>query len=247
MARFVPVCVAVLGLSVLLLAGCGSSSQVVAQKVVSALVSANGRTITVAAQGGGCTTGADLVATESSADVRLRLTVDMTGSNCASDVRLVQASATLPDPLGARKLIDERTGRTVSYIPAHDLAQPRWLPAGASEPQGSLMNGWTRTYTFPTSRRLAPLTIAESIGRYADQTRFTAIGDSSSRLSIHGHPAHLVLWHDSGKLDGAFVGWVEGRYSIIVSSEPARPHQRVLSPHVLLRAARGLRVPARAQ
>jgi len=229
-------------------AACGGSGpSIQSQDISRALVSADGRTITVPALGGGCVTGVHLTAAETSAEVDLRLTARVSGEGvCPADVVLLQASVVLPRPLGSRRLVDQATGRAVPYIPGQDLARPGWLPPGAGKPGNSFSGGWTRTYTFPESRRLAPLEISENPGRFADPQQFADGGASPRKVSVGGKPARLVV-EDSGHLGDVFVGWMAGKYSIVVSSAPWYADQRTLSPRAVLRVARTLRVPARAR
>lgn len=247
MARSRVIAVAALGLSVLGLSvgGCSIGSHTEGQKITSALVSADGRTITVPAFGGGCTTGFDLMATETPNDVRLHLTEHLSGGACTAVREYGQASTSLPSPLGARRLIDEQTGHAIAYIPSQDLAQPGWLPAGASRPRDTAMNGWTRTYTFATSPRLAPLTITENPKHFANPGQFTQ--RTATAVRIHGHPARLVSGRATPISVGeTYVGWVANGYSIIVSSMPLRAAQRPLPAHVIMRIARALRIPTHA-
>lgn len=219
------------------------------ERIARALVSADGRTVTVPAEGGGCVIGVHLTATETPTQVGLDLSQHLSkGSVCTGDIRLLQASTVLAQPLGTRTLVDQSTGLDVSYIPGQDLAEPGWLPPGAGSPRDTYLNGWTRTYSFPDSSRIAPLQIIENPGRFANPDQFTSNRSSATTVSVDGTPAQLVVERAaSGRIAEAFVGWVAGRYSIIVSSMPWVAGQRALSPRALMRVARGLQVPPSAR
>jgi len=216
------------------------------EPVAKALVSADGRTITVPATGGGCVTGVRLSAIETPTEVRLDLSRSMSkGTVCTAETRLLQASAMLAQPLGTRTLVDQSTGREVAYIPGQDLAAPGWLPPGASSPRDSYTDGWTRTYTFPKASRIAPLQIIENPGRFANPDQFTDNRSNAVTVRVGDADGQLVVERaTSGRVEEAFVGWVAGRYSIIVSSSPWTVGQRALSPAGVMRVARALRVPA---
>ena len=106
----------------------GISAQL--QPIDHALVSPDGRVITVPALGGGCVTRVALTASETGTAVRLRLTAySITGRNvaCPADVQLLQASTTLREPLAGRHLVDASRGRQIRYLRGTQLTQPAWL------------------------------------------------------------------------------------------------------------------------
>lgn len=216
------------------------------QVIKTALLSADGRTITVPATEGGCARGVRLTAIEATADVRLSLTEnDSKAEACSSVLVVTHASTKLTEPLGARRLIDQKSGEAITYIPAEDLASPSWLPSGAGAPVSTPLNGWTRTYNFPAGSRTAPLTITENPGRFANPAQFSDNVASSQTVRVHQITAQLVVEPRGARRPVQdFVGWVEGRYAIIVSSSPTRTGQHSLSPRTLMRVARGLLIPS---
>jgi hypothetical protein len=144
------------------------------QPIDHALVSFDGRQVTVPALGGGCIRRAALTATQTTRTVLLRLTAySISGPHvaCAANVRLLQASTTLDAPLGERPLVDASTHHLTAYIPEGDLAHPGWLPRGATGPTNSPLEGWTRAYTFPKPMHRAPLTIVENPRAFSNQDR----------------------------------------------------------------------------
>ncbi len=86
-------------------------------------VTDGGLGLAVQALGGGCRRLA-LQAQESSAEVRLTLTVTRPPGICPPYVTLVEVTTTLHAPLGDRRLVDTATGRTIlpqtpSGVPSH--------------------------------------------------------------------------------------------------------------------------------
>jgi hypothetical protein len=229
------------------MAGCqtrGTSADL--QPITRALVSVDGRSITVPAMGGGCVTRVVLTASQTVSVVRLRLsTFAAIGRDvvCASDVRLLEATTRLDEPLGRRHLIDTDTGRQVPFIPGRDLATPRWLPREAGRPQNSPISGWTRTYFFARRLRRAPLTIDQSPRRFADPREFPTTSGRLTHLTIHGHPALLWVETQGRGIDQDRLGWHAGGYALIVASIPLRADQRPVSPSAVTRVATNLTLP----
>ncbi len=223
----------------------GISTQL--QPIDHALVSANGREVTVPALGGGCIRRVVLTATGTRQVVRLRLTAySLSGPHvaCPADVALLQASTTLRAPLGRRQLVDASTGHRISFIPETELARPRWLPRGASGPDSSPMEGWTRTYTFPDRVHRAPLTIVENPRDFANPGELGAQAGTVSHLTIHGHPATLVAERQQGTLLQDRIGWHAGGYAITVESQSLHANQRPFSPLAIRHVAAELHVPS---
>ena len=221
----------------------GSSAE--PQPITHALVSTDGRSITVPAIGGGCFARAVLTASQTPSAVRLRLTTLAATSHdvvCTADVRVLQASTRLRKPLGRRHLIDTDTGRQIRFIPGKDLATPTWLPRGASRPQNSPINGWTRTYFFPSRLHRAPLTIQQNPRRFADRREFPTSSGVLTHLALHGHPALLWVENQGPAIQVVRLGWHAGGYWLIVESTPLRAHQRPLSPSAITRVATNLTV-----
>jgi hypothetical protein len=213
-----------------------------------ALVTADGRTIYTSATGGGCTRTAILTATESSTEVVLDLngyTTTDTHLTCTANLILWTRSTTLTTPLDGRRLIDGSTGRVVPYLDGHNLAAVTWLPKGASVAINSPGEGWTRSYTFPGQRDVAPIDIAQSSTNLLHSEEFQANPDVDvSHLTIHGHRAVLVTQRLDGNLVQDRLGWNEAGYTFIVDSEPEYGYQQPFSPHVIERIARGLQPAA---
>ena len=197
--------------------------------------------------GGGCFTRAVLTASQTASAVRLRLTTLAATSHdvvCASDVRLLEASTRLRQPLVHRHLLDTDTGRQIPFIPGNDLASPGWLPRGASRPQDSPVSGWTRTYFFSSRLHRAPLTIEQNPRRFADPREFPTASGRLTHLAIHGHPALLWVENQGRGIDQVRLGWHAGGYALIVESMPLRADQRPVSPSAVTRVATNLTLRA---
>jgi hypothetical protein len=99
---------------------------------LSAIVSANGRTITVGDFGSYATA----VTRESATKVALFLQetwADTSCSSCPHDGSFSLVSAQnirLREPLGSRKLVDGATGRAIAWMSARLVLRPRLIPAG---------------------------------------------------------------------------------------------------------------------
>lgn len=225
-----------------LLTGCGSTQTTDSQPIRHALISTDGRTITVPVSGGGCTSRAELVVAATQPAVRLRAqTVEMTGLPCAAVGLLLQASTTLTQPLGARTLIDDTTGSAIPYISGRILSKPTYLPPGLVGPVDRPYNGWTRVYTFSTASHLAPLDIVETPGPKTVPDLSQIVGTPPQSVLVNGHRATLIA--ERGTTGRVLIGWTDGNYSILVSSAPEYTTQRALAAHIVLEIARGLRPP----
>jgi len=225
--------------------GTGITTQL--QPIDHALVSSDGRQVTVPALGGGCIRRVALTATETPRTVLLRLTAySVSGPHvaCPANLRLLQASTRLGAPLGERDLIDASTHHSTPYIPEGDLAHPAWLPRGATGPTSSPIDGWTRTFTFPKRKHRAPLTIVETPKVSPNALEFTAAAGTISRLTVHGHPATLAVQRQRGALVQVRIGWHVGGYALTVVSQPRYADQRPFSPAVIKRVAAALDRPA---
>lgn len=218
------------------------------QHVRHAVVSANGRVVTVPAAGGGCVRRVALTASETREEVRLRLTaysISGPGVACTTEFRPLQASTMLAAPLRGRPLVDSASGgRRVPFIPGSDLAQPRWLPVGAHGPATSPWGGWTRTYTFPVGSHLAPLVIVENRSPRPEPAQFSPDAGTVSHLTINGHPGLRLVGREHGQLVQVKLGWHAGGYEMTVESLVIRDGQRALQPAALEHVATSLAVPA---
>jgi hypothetical protein len=219
-----------------------------AQPIEYALVSANGREITVAAFGGGCTVTAHLSATEAAGEVVLRLIgYEHTGRHIACPTNLIvwTRSVTLSEPLAGRRLVDGSTRKVVPFFDGRHLAALGWLPSRArlesNRPTG---HGWERTYGF-SSRHAAPIQIDQVYGDQLGGDQFAPDPmRRNSHLLVHGHAATLVTQPGPhGRLLEAFLGWVEHGYTITVESLPEYRWQRPYPPRVLEHIAREMRLP----
>lgn len=218
------------------------------QQIRHALVSADGRVVTVPAAGGGCVRRVALTASETSDEVQLRLTeyaISGPGVACTTEFRPLQASTRLAAPLGDRQLVDYASGgRPVPFIPGSDLAQPRWLPEGAQGASSSPWGGWTRTYTFPADRHLAPLMIVENRSSRPGPDQFSPTAGTISHLTINSHPALRLVGREHGLPHLVKIEWHAGGYELTVESWVARDGQRALGPATLEHVASSLAVPA---
>lgn len=217
------------------------------QPIDHALVSFDGRQVTVPALGGGCVRRVALTATETTRTGLLRLTAySISGPHvaCAANVRLLQASTTLDAPLGERPLVDASTHHLTPYIPEGDLAHPGWLPRGATGPTNSPLEGWTRAYTFPKPMHRAPLTIVENPRVFSNPLEFRAAAGTISRPTVNGHPATLVVQRHQGALLQVRIGWHAGGYAIAVESQPLYADERPFRPAVIRHVAAALIRPA---
>ncbi|HET7666907.1 MAG TPA: hypothetical protein VFK56_12735, partial [Mycobacterium sp.] len=161
-----------------------------------------------------------------------------------ANVRLLQASTTLDAPLGERALVDASTHHSTPYIPEGDLAHPGWLPRGATGPNNSPVEGWTRTYTFPKPMHRAPLTIVENRKVFPNPLEFSAAAGTTSRLTVNGHPAVLVVERQQDAVVQVRIGWHAGGYALAVDSQPLYADERPFSPVVIRHAAAALNRPA---
>lgn len=219
---------------------------VTGQPVTFALVSADGRQITVNATGGGCTVDAHLTAEESSDEVGLKLLAqDTTGPEvaCTSDMRVWQRSVRLVSPLADRPLRDLTSGKAVPHFDGRALATVTWMPDGSSAPSDRPEGyGWARVYTFPGQRTAAPVVVVQTPGDLLGGERFQAHGPlEASERRVHGHRAVLIVQRDGhGDLVQSRLGWVEGGYTYEIDSQPEWVYQRPLQPDTLQRIADGL-------
>lgn len=227
-------------------AGCQQGGPVAHRQVINyALVSPTGRVVTVPAPGCGVVR-LTLTATEIRSTVRLRsvgYSWPGSGVACFPPAPHVHASIRLRTPLGGRALVDAATGHRVPVITATSLAQPGWLPAGARGPQNSPVEGWTRTYNFPTRNDRGLLLIVENPRSFANPQEFSAQLGQLTHLTVAGHPATLLVQRRDGAIVEDEIGWHAGGYALIVKSTPLAAGRRPFSPSVLKRVAASLSDP----
>jgi hypothetical protein len=225
-----------------------SGTKAVTQPVRFALGAADGRRITVAAIGGGCTEDAHLTGTETPETVTLHLFgYESKGKDVACPANLIvwARSTLLRAPLGARQLDDGSTGKRVAYFDGRKLATVNWLPAGASRPADRPNGrGWARLYAFKDPRH-APIEIDQVYGNQLTAAQFQPNSMVAVRREmVHGHPARLVTQTGANsRLLQARLGWVEHGFTFTVSSSPEHTPQQPFGVSVLMRVANDLALP----
>jgi len=208
-----------------------------------ALVSADGRRVTVNASGGGCTADLHLATAETRDIVTLTLTEYVRSGPCAAYGLVTQRAVTLRDPLGPRDLVDGTSRRPIRYFDGRKLAAVRWLPSGASAPQDRPNGaGWIRVYNFAAHAAEAPLWIEQAPGDILGEDQFHPGVGTVTMATVHGHPARMITqYDDQGVLLQDRLGWFEAGYTYVVSSMPSLGSQRPLPPDTLERIAKALR------
>jgi hypothetical protein len=126
--------VAIGGLLIVAVSGCGSGSTAFWGGVWGpAIVSADGRMLTAAGYAGGCGTTSTLVATQSRAQVALRVREVVVSSCLPGEGALAvppPLQVRLAAPVGKRQLVNGVTGRPIPQFNARLLLRPRNLPSG---------------------------------------------------------------------------------------------------------------------
>jgi hypothetical protein len=120
------------------------------------------------------------------------------------------------------------------------LATPAWLPPGARGPTNSPVEGWTRTYRFPTRLDRGLLMIVENPDRFANRQEFSPLLGRVTHLTVAGHPAVLLVVRRDGVVVGDEIGWHAGGYALIVKSKPLAAGRQPFGPAVLERVAASL-------
>src|SRR4051794_40384735 len=213
------------------------------QELRFALVSTNGRRITVDVEGGGGTADWHITSVESTSAVKLRLTEYVNESlPCAAVAFVGQRSVTLRAGLGGRRLIDATYGRPIAFFDGRKLAAVRWLPAGASGPQDRPNGaGWVRVYQFRTHPSDAPIWIEQTPGDVLGEDQYHPNGVPVTKTTVHGRPARMIVqYDDEGRLLQDRLAWSESGYTYSVSSMPALGSQRPFGPDTLKRVADAL-------
>jgi hypothetical protein len=207
------------------------------------LVSADGRRITVSAEGGGCTAALHLAPVETSDTVTLTLTEYVHDGPCAAYATVTQRSVTLRDPLARRRLVDGTLDKAITQFDGHNLAAVRWLPAGAGTPQDRPDGaGWIRVYSFPGHPIEAPIWVEQAPGNLLGQDRFHPAMGTISTTMVHGRPARVIAqYDDQGVLLQDRLGWYEQGYTYSVMGMPSLGSQHPFPPNVLKRIADAMR------
>jgi hypothetical protein len=213
---------AVLGCIAALSSGCGviggTGGQVVFYQGYggTAIVSTDGRTITVGQfASGSCGTTVKAVARESATRVALLLRFSTprnppTCPNIAASL-ITSQKIRLPAPLGDRKLVDGRTRRATPWISARLVLRPTHLPPGyrraklipAAEhapPQSPGPAGCTQIYLSP--KKASWLEIIQTAGKLPP-SETPPVGGHPIR--VRGHPGHasrnVITWREDGLTD----------------------------------------------
>ena len=221
-----PRALAVLGCIAALLSGCGAiggtGGQVVSYQGYggTAIVSADGRTITVGQFGAFCPAKVKAVARESASRVALFLqySTPRNPPSCPQDaaMRIPSQQVRLRAPLGSRKLVDGRTGKATAWISARLVLRPTRLPPGyhlfelipavdLSQAQSPGPAGCTQIYRSPN--RASELVIVQSAGTLG-LSRLARPGWTPVR--VRGYPGHanrnIITWREHGLTDHIVVG-----------------------------------------
>lgn len=209
---------AVLGCVAAFTSGCGMVSHAGGQVTTyqgyggTAIVSADGRTITVGPYLPSCPAQVAVVARESAAHVALfvRSVAPANPGPCpqAMSALVVSQNVSLREPVGGRKLIDGSTGRVIASISARFVLRPTALPAGlrlfqlipaidTSRPESPGPAGCTQLYT---RRGISDyLQIVQSAGSL--QIPGPGMGGWKA-IRVRGHlgraTRNLITWQEDG-------------------------------------------------
>jgi hypothetical protein len=207
--------------------GCGTTSGGAAGQPASflgyggtAIVSADGRTVTVGPYLPACPAKVTVVARESATQVALFLRY-LTPSHPSACPQAMPAlvdsrDVRLDAPLGNRKLVDGATGRPTAWISARLVLRPNALPAGVrlfelipavnhSRPQSPGPAGCVQFYSWNGDPNY--LEIVQSAGSL--KVPRPAKG-GLTRIRVRGHPGlaarNLITWRENGLTDYILAG-----------------------------------------
>ncbi len=237
----------------------------VLQDIPAALVSADGRQVTVTGEGGGFVASLSLVAQETAKAVKLSLLAVPARCPCTADLIVGPVHATLSAPLGDRRLVDAATGQTITLMSGTKLASVGWLPSGfqttpadaiadaattppTSTPAQSAPPAWARSYTAQDPADTNVITITQYAGDHLSDLQSSSL--ATQPVDINGHQG--FTWHGGGadqgyafQVSGRGVVWQRGGYTLQVTDDLTRllPGQTVLSEADVLRIARSLTLP----
>lgn len=230
------------------------------QDIPAALVSADGRHITVTGRGGGSVVSISLAARETATAVKLSLLAVPARCPCHANLILEPVHATLSAPLGSRRLVDAATGQTITIMSGTTLATVGWLPAGfqttpidALADSGSTQPvsgspGWVRRYAAQNPADTNIITISQYPGDHTSDLQPS--NAALQPVDVNGHQA--FSWHDGGADQGygfqvvrRAVVWQQAGYTFEVEDSLTRvvPGQTVLAEADVLRVARSLTPP----
>lgn len=214
-----------------------------------ALVAADGRRVTVRGTGGGCMKAARLTATQTSAEVDLRLVrYDVKPTRhlfCSAVLTIWTRSVTLRRALAGRKLATGRLGTDVPYFDGRQLAKVGWLPKGARRPVDRQFAGrdWLRTYRFG-KRSEAPIQIDQIPGNRLDMSELTSSAYVRHHVDVQGRRGESAVQGDVRHgLAEDRLAWFAHGYTYIVESVPRWGWQHPFSPATLLRVADAMTLP----
>jgi hypothetical protein len=200
----------------------------------SAIVSADGRTITVGDFGSYATA----VTRESATKVALFLQeVTSAGTSCSScphegSFFLVSAqNIRLREPLGSRKLVDGATGRAIAWMSARLVLRPRLIPAGYRSTgllpwmSSSLYMGGVRSAACMQIYQLQNAAEEFEIIQSAAGLQLQYRGDWKP-IWVRGHPgraaAGMITWREHGLTDLISAsGLTTSQLIAIANSAPA--------------------------
>jgi hypothetical protein len=218
--------VAITGCLAAVSAGCGVIGSGAGGQVVSfqgyggtAIVSADGRTVTIGPYLPDCPAKVTVVARESATQVALFLQ-HLTPAHpppCQQAMpALVDSQVRLHAPLGSRKLVDGATGKPTAWISARLVLRPTVLPAGFrpfelipainhSRPQSPGPAGCVQFYSWHGDPNY--LEIVQSAGSL--QVPGPAKGGLTP-IRVRGHHGraarNLITWRENGLTDYILVG-----------------------------------------
>jgi len=190
-----------------------------------AIVSTDGRPITVGQFGASCPAKVKAVARESATRVALflRFSTPRNPPSCMPGAASIIPSQTirLRAPLGSRKLVDGRTRRATAWISARLVLRPARLPRGyrlaelipavdLARAQSPGPPGCTQFYRSPN--KASVLEIIQTAGRLR---RSETPPDGGPPIRVRGHPGHasrnVITWREDGLTDYILMIGVQNR------------------------------------
>jgi hypothetical protein len=166
---------------------------------------------------------------------------------CPTDLVIQTVSTTLPEPLGARALVNGITGKTLPHFDDRLFATIRVVPrgyrCGNGEPGVFELKGSGVGATVDCSgsaKDNAPLAIEQERGAEAvTGGAWPVVGYPI----VAGHRATLRVAASSGQVYVRSLDWSAGGYSFAVLSLQQMEGQQILSSGELLAVARGMHLP----
>jgi hypothetical protein len=185
-----------------------------------AIVSTDGRTITVGQFGTSCPATVKAVARESATRVALflRFSTPRNPPSCmnAAAPIIPAQKIRLRAPLSSRKLVDGRTGRATAWISARLVLRPTRLPRGyrlaelipavdLARAQSPGPAGCKQFYRSPN--KASELEIIQTAGTLRQPGLARAGG---TPIRVRGHPGHanrnMITWREDGLTDYILIG-----------------------------------------